>query len=110
MSDTPFFDEFESRDSETQVQRRIIENVNIGEYASAQADLDVLNRVEPSKTPQPKVVAATAGAGVGVALGTVVTWIVEASAGIDIPAGVELAIGVILTAGLAFVGGYWKKN
>lgn len=66
--------------------------------------------LEESNKPQAKVVGATVGAGVGSAIGEVVTWIVEASAGIDIPANVELAIGVILTAGLAFVGGYWTRN
>lgn len=91
MSDTPFFDE---------------QNEAHGTFPE---ELPVEPET-PSKVPQPKVIAATTGAGVGVALGTVITWIVEASAGIDIPDGVELAIGVIFTAGLAFVGGYWKKN
>lgn len=63
-----------------------------------------------NKTPEKKVVAATVGGGVGVAIGEIVTWIVEATTQIDIPAGVELAIGVVFTAGLAFVGGYWKRN
>lgn len=73
-------------------------------------NVDAERAAEPSKAPQPKVVAATVGAGVGSAVGEIVVWIVEASAAIDIPANVELAIGVVLTAGLAFVGGYWKKN
>lgn len=60
--------------------------------------------------PQPKVIAATTGAGVGSAIGVILTWVIEASTGIDIPEGVELAIGVVLTTGLAFIGGYWKKN
>ena len=61
-------------------------------------------------TPRPKVVAATVGAGVGSALATVLSWAVEASAHIDIPAEVELAFGVVLTAGLAFIGGYFKRG
>lgn len=68
---------------------------------------------QPEKTdlkPQPKVIAATIGGGVGTAVGTIAVWIIEASAHIDIPNEVELAIGVVLTAGLAFVSGYFKKN
>lgn len=65
---------------------------------------------EPNKTPQPKVVAATSGAGVGGALAVITNWIIEASTGIDIPESVELATVVVFTAGLAFVSGYWKRN
>lgn len=73
---------------------------------------DNMNSGEKSvnKTPQPKVVAATIGGGVGTAISTIGIWIIEASANIDIPNEVELAIGVVITAGLAFVGGYFKKN
>lgn len=85
MSDTPIFDNVDDEYKDT-------------------------DSMHLSKAPQPKVVAATVGAGVGSAVGEIVVWIVEASAAIDIPANVELAIGVVLTAGLAFVGGYWKKN
>lgn len=63
-----------------------------------------------SAKPQPKVVAATVGAGVGSALATITAWITETLTGVAIPGEVELALGVVLTAGLAFVGGYWKKN
>lgn len=65
---------------------------------------------EPSKAPQPKVVAATIGGGVGTAVATIANWIIEASLNIDIPNEVELAVGVVLTAGLAFAAGYIKKN
>ena len=64
---------------------------------------------QPTATPQPKVYAATVGAGVGTAISTIGIWIIEASAGIDIPAPVELSIGVVVTAGLAFLGGYLKR-
>jgi hypothetical protein len=67
-------------------------------------------KTAPSKTPQPKVVAATIGAGIGSAIGEIVVWATEASANIDIPSNVELAIGVVITAGLAFASGYIKKN
>lgn len=57
----------------------------------------------------PKVTYATGGAAVGSAISTVAVWIVEASAGLDVPEQVELAIGVILTAGLAFLAGWVKR-
>lgn len=63
-----------------------------------------------SAKPQPKVVAATVGAGVGSAVATIVVWIVNISAAVEVPEGVELALGIVLTAALAFVGGYWKKQ
>lgn len=62
-----------------------------------------------SKTINPKVTSATVGAGVGSALSTVVVWVLEASARIDVPGEVELALGVLLTAGLAFAAG-WAKS
>lgn len=65
---------------------------------------------QADKTPQPKVVAATIGGGVGTAISTIAIWIIEASAKIDIPNEVELAVGVVITAALAFVAGYVKKN
>lgn len=62
------------------------------------------------KKVNPKVTYAAGGAAVGSALSTVVVWIVEASAAIDVPGEVELAFGVILTAGLAFVSGWYKRD
>lgn len=70
----------------------------------------VNNTTKPNPAPQPKVIAATTGAGVGGALSVLVCWIVETVASIDIPSPVEGAVAIILGAGLAFVGGYWKKN
>ena len=63
----------------------------------------------PTKTPTPKVVSATVGAGVGTAVSVVGIYVIEAAARIDIPEGVELAIGVIVTAGLTFLSGYFKR-
>ena len=83
---------------------------NIYENLANERKLRGAHVAEDSKAPQPKVVAATVGAGVGSAIGEIAVWIVEASASIDVPTNVEFAIGVVLTAGLAFVGGYWKKN
>jgi len=63
-----------------------------------------------NNTPQPKVVAATVGSGVGVAMGDILVWVVETFAKIDIPAGVELSIEIVIAAGLAFVAGFYKRN
>lgn len=68
------------------------------------------NTPNASGKPQPKIVAATVGAGVGSALATVVVWVVGAVTAVAVPEAVELALGVILTAALAFVGGYWKRG
>lgn len=109
MSDTPFFDEFESRDTETQLQRKLIENVTIGDYSAAQAELDRLNPVEPSTTPQPKVVAATAGSAVGGAAALLLAWILSMF-GVDMPPEIQGAVSILLVAATTFGAGYWKKN
>lgn len=77
----------------------IDEEVKIGEAGNTE-----------SAAPQPKVVAATVGAGVGSAIATIVVWVVSVTTGLEVPEAVELAGGVVLTAGLAFIGGYFKKN
>lgn len=59
--------------------------------------------------PQPKVLAATAGAGVGAAAGTVVNYLIETIAQIDLPDTVEGAILVLVSAGVAFAAGYIKR-
>lgn len=64
----------------------------------------------PSSRPQKKVVAATAGAGIGAAVSVVLVWAIEASANIDIPESVELAIPIIIGTALTFVAGYFKRN
>lgn len=74
---------------------------------------DKLNQpepAEPDRTPRPKVVAATVGAGVGSAVAEIIVWVTETAAHIDIPESVEFAVGVVITAGLAFVAGYWKSD
>jgi hypothetical protein len=63
----------------------------------------------PTNTPQPKVVAATVGAGVGAAAGTVVNYLIETIANVDLPDTVEGAIAVLIAAGVAFVAGYVKR-
>jgi hypothetical protein len=57
--------------------------------------------VTAPRTIGPVTSAATAGA----AAGTVLVWIVEAVAHVDIPAPVELAVAVLLTA----LGGFLVK-
>lgn len=52
---------------------------------------------EPTATPQPKVIAATIGAGVGAALSTVGVYAFETLANHDLPDVVEGAIGVPVT-------------
>lgn len=63
----------------------------------------------PTSTPQPKVIAATAGAGVGAAVSTLAVYLVESLGRIDLPEGVEGAILVLVSAGVAFAAGYIKR-
>jgi hypothetical protein len=63
----------------------------------------------PTSKPQPKVLAATAGAGVGAAAGTVVNYLIETLSGVDLPDTVEGAILVLVSAGVAFAAGYVKR-
>jgi len=64
---------------------------------------------EPTAAPQPKVIAATAGAGVGAAITTVGVYVFETATGIDLPSLVEGAVLVLVSAGVAFLAGYIKR-
>lgn len=64
---------------------------------------------KPTNAPQPKVVAATAGAGVGAAVSTLAIYLIETLGRVDLPDVVEGAIGVLIVAGVAFAAGYIKK-
>lgn len=63
----------------------------------------------PTSTPQPKVLAATAGAGVGAAVSTLAIYLIETLGRIDLPDVVEGAILVLITAGLSFGAGWLKR-
>ncbi len=63
----------------------------------------------PTNAPQPKVLAATAGAGVGAAISTIAIYLIETLGRIDLPDVVEGAIGVLLAAGVGFLAGYIKR-
>jgi hypothetical protein len=77
----------------------------IGDHAAVTTDA----AGAPTKTPQPKVVAGTVGAGVGAAVGEIAIYVIETAARIDIPTGVEAAILIVVTAALGFVAGYVKR-
>lgn len=61
---------------------------------------------EPTAAPQPKVVAASAGAGIGAAASTVLVYLIEAFGHIDLPVAVEGAILVLIAGAVSFLGGY----
>lgn len=63
----------------------------------------------PTNTPQPKVLAATAGAGIGAAISTIAIYLIETLGTVDLPDVVEGAIGVLLAAGVGFLAGYIKR-
>lgn len=58
-----------------------------------------------SKAPVPKVLASTAGAGLGGALGTILVWLLSAN-GIEVPESVGAAFDTVLAVVVAFVAGY----
>lgn len=59
--------------------------------------------------PQPKVLAATAGAGVGAAVSTILIYLIESLSKIDLPDVVEGAALTLVSAGVAFLAGYIKR-
>lgn len=59
--------------------------------------------------PQPKVLAATAGAGVGAAISTIAVYLIESLGKIDLPEAVDGAILVLVSAGVAFLAGWIKR-
>lgn len=63
----------------------------------------------PTSEPQPKVLAATAGAGIGAAVSTITIYLIESLGRIDLPDVVEGAIAVLLAAGVGFLAGYVKR-
>lgn len=89
MSDTPFFDE--------------VNEV----HETFPAELETVD--DPSKTPKPKVIAATGGAAVGGALALLTAWILGMF-GVDVPGEVQGAFTVLFSTALAFVGGYWAAE
>lgn len=74
---------------------------------SEKVTTDELGR--PTSEPQPKVLAATAGAGVGAAVSTLAIYLVETLGKIDLPDAVEGAVLVLVSAGVAFLAGYVKR-
>lgn len=104
-NDNPIFDEVKSQ-GETPIYRE----VEKPEPVLGPITGEIEHVKDTSKRPQNKVWAATGGSVVGVAASTIIVWIVEASAKIDIPESVELAVPVVITAGLTFLAGYYKKN
>lgn len=69
-----------------------------------------MSKTQTASNISPKVTAATAGAGVAVALTTVVAWAVEQTTGIQIPGEVQGAFSIVLGALGAFVAGFWKVD
>lgn len=59
----------------------------------------------PSSAPAPKVLASTAGAGLGGAGGAVVVWALQ-SAGVDVSPEIGIAISTFISIIASFVAGY----
>ena len=63
----------------------------------------------PTSKPQSKVIASTAGAGVGAAITTIAVYLIETLGKVEIPEAVEGAGLVLISAGIAFLAGYIKR-
>lgn len=63
----------------------------------------------PTTTPQPKVIAATAGSLVGGAVSTITLYLIETLANVQLPDEVKSASVVLISAGVAFLAGYVKR-
>lgn len=64
---------------------------------------------QPTNKPQPKVVAAATGAGVGGAISTIGVYLIETLGGVDLPTAVEGATLILVTAGVAYLAGWIKR-
>lgn len=60
----------------------------------------------PSAAPQPKVIAGTAGAGLGSAIGLVLPWLVKVAFGVEMPPEVAVGFAGILSVIGTFAAGY----
>lgn len=63
----------------------------------------------PTRTPQPKVVAAAVGSGVGAAISTIGIYAFESLSKVDLPETVEGSVLVLVSACVAFLAGYVKR-
>lgn len=59
--------------------------------------------------PSPKVIAAAGGGGLGVAVATILVWILTAN-GVTVPAEAGTAIGAVISSVLAAVAGWAKRD
>ena len=63
-----------------------------------------------ASTPvSPKVSAAAGGGGLGVAVATILVWILTAN-GVDVPEPAATAIGAVISSALAAAAGYLKPD
>ena len=59
--------------------------------------------------PSPKVIAAAGGGGLGLAVATIIVWILTAN-GVTVPAEAGTAIGAIVSSVLAAAAGWAKRD
>lgn len=64
---------------------------------------------QPTKRPTAKVVAATGGGAIGVALSAIGIYVIELTTGVDIPPLIEGAAGVVVTGALTLIAGWVKR-
>ena len=63
-----------------------------------------------NSTPiSPKVTASAGGGGAGLALSTILAWLLTSN-GVEVPEPVAAAIGALITAGLASAAAYLQRD
>lgn len=65
---------------------------------------------KPPNPTRPKVVAATSGAGVGVALGEILLYAVDRLDPVPLPAHVEVAVVFVAASAFAYLAGWLKRD
>lgn len=63
----------------------------------------------PTTPVSPKVTAAAGGGGLGVAVATILVWILTAN-GVEVPEPAATAIGAVISAALAAGAGYLRRD
>lgn len=63
----------------------------------------------PATPVSPKVTASAGGGGAGIAISTILVWLLTSN-GVEVPEPVATAIGALITAGLASAAAYMKRD
>lgn len=65
--------------------------------------------MNPTTPVSPKVTASVGGGGAGIAISTILVWLLISN-GVDVPEPVGAAIGALISSGLAALAAYMKRD